>query len=68
MPQYEASLGVQASAENALADLFISALDGDFFISEPWAPPGPDLVDVLLRCTSGKARNGFLSVNISPKW
>ena len=65
MPSYEGSLGAQKSIENAWINLFM-ALEADYFIGalgSSWSY----LIDAL-RCTSGKLKNGFLSVNVSPRW
>ncbi|GJP34068.1 hypothetical protein CLOM_g18538 [Closterium sp. NIES-68] len=65
MPAYERALGVQRSTDNAFVNLLL-ALEGDYFIGalgSSWS----FLIDAL-RCTGGKMRQGFLSVNVSPRW
>ncbi|CAI7818859.1 unnamed protein product [Closterium sp. NIES-54] len=65
MPAYERALGVQRSTDNALVNLLLAG-EADYFIGalgSSWS----FLLDAL-RCTAGKMRHGFLSVNVSPRW
>ncbi|CAI5494067.1 unnamed protein product [Closterium sp. Naga37s-1] len=65
MPAYERALGVQRSTDNALVNLLLAG-EADYFIGalgSSWS----FLLDSL-RCTAGKMRRGFLSVNVSPRW
>ncbi|CAI5457788.1 unnamed protein product [Closterium sp. Yama58-4] len=65
MPAYERALGVQRSTDNAFVNLLLAG-EADYFIGalgSSWS----FLLDAL-RCTAGKMRRGFLSVNVSPRW